>query len=485
MNTYFYLHRSYIFVITILACLLSAVGYYTYYYYLCNATIMLYHGTVITMDPQRRILTDGAVVIINDRIEAVGETAVLQKKYRARTAIDARGNIIMPGLINGHAHTAMSLFRGVADDVSLKSWLYDYIFPLEHNLVTPDFVYWGTSLGCLEMVEGGVTTVVDMYFHEGSAAQAFTDLGMRAIAGYTIFSQQDLIAAEDFIKAWQNHPLVLPAVAPHALYTCSTEVLQAAHQLAQAYQVPLTAHIAETETEVAYSQSHYHLRPVEYFNSIGLLSPRLIAAHLVHVTPHEIQLLKQHQVGVIHNPSSNMKLASGIIPLTDMIAQGLLVGLGSDGAASNNVYNIMQEMRTASLLQRVASKNPHGLSAQTIVELATIRGAQAIHQDHTIGSLEPGKRADVIVIDLHTYAHSAPLYNVFSQLVYASESSDVQTVIINGILRMHNRKLLYPSHQQVAIFKHAHSYQQTISVAVSALRTSQPSLVTPISDYQT
>ena len=447
----------------IAACMLLGGIPFSYYCYKTkpNAELLIKNGTVITMNPARNIIQDGAVVIRGDSIIAVGPTDKLTQQYTAAKTIDAQGGAILPGFINGHAHTAMSLLRGVSDDTALEEWLQHHIFPLEKKYASPDFVYWGTMLGCLEMLQSGVTTLVDMYLYEDAAARAFDAMGIRAIAGYGIVSQEDLDHAQIFIKKWHTHKLVTPAPAPHSPYATSTQILIDAKKIADLYQLPITSHVAETATEVATIQKKYGKRPVEYLASIGFLGKNLIAAHVIQVNDQEIDLLKQHGVGIIHNPTSNMKLASGIADVTTMLKKGLLVGLGTDSAASNNALSMLAEIKLAALLQKVSTHDARALSAETALELATIRGAQAIHKEHEIGSLEVGKKADIIIISLK-HLHQKPIYNIISQIVYASEASDIDTVIINGKLLMHQRAFTYPAAQIESIHAHANSYAARI-----------------------
>jgi len=409
--------------------------------------LIIRNGTVITMHDNKQIIEDGAVAIKGSTIIAVGSATKLSKHYKAKKTINANGGVIMPGFINGHTHAAMTLLRGLGDDLPLKDWLEKCIWPAERRHVTPDFVYWGTKLACYEMIAAGTTTFVDMYYFEEEAARAASQMGMRAILGQTVVNgstpdsktpQQALDRARSFIEQWQGNPLITPAVAPHAPYSCSKKTLQGAHMLATEYHIPLLTHLAESKTETKHMLKRSGMRPVAYCNELGLLNDSLIAAHCVHLTLHEIALLAQQQVGVVHAPVSNMKLSSGIAPVCAMLKYGVMVGLGTDGAASNNSQDIVAEMKTAALLQKVDTGNPTSLSAYQALEMATIGGARAIHMDKQIGSLQAGKKADIIIVAMDTM-HQLPVYNVVSQLVYATKASDVQTVIINGTVIMANR----------------------------------------------
>jgi 5-methylthioadenosine/S-adenosylhomocysteine deaminase len=424
--------------------------------------LLVHNGTLITMNKQREMLNHGAVAITNGRIVDVG---IIAEKYRAKQTIDAKNAIIMPGLINGHTHAPMVLLRGIADDLATKDWLKYYIFPIEAKQVNKDFVYWGTQLACLEMIQGGTTTFVDMYYFEDTIAQAASDIGMRIIAGQTTMdnstpdsktAENSLALAVSLAKKWKNSELVSPAIAPHAPYTVSGATLQKANQISKEYNIPFIIHLSETKAEKDTGAT--------YLESLGVLSNQVIAAHVVHPTASDITALQRHGVGVIHCPLSNMKLSSGISPVTRMLKEGVLIGLGTDGAASNNSLDMFGEMKTASLLQKVAGV-PTDLSALQVLEMATINGARAIHKEHEIGSIEKGKRADILLVNIDAI-HQVPVYNVISQLVYATKSSDVQTVIVNGKILMHDR-IFAKSISEKAIRKHVKKIQQHIQKTVS------------------
>jgi 5-methylthioadenosine/S-adenosylhomocysteine deaminase len=355
----------------------------------------------------------------------------------------------MPGLINTHTHVPMGLFRGIADDLVLMEWLQKYIFPAEAKNVDQEFVRWGTRLGCLEMIEGGTTTFVDMYYFEDAIAEETARAGMRAVLGETLidFPAPDnktwdagMQYVEKFVARWNGHPLITPAIAPHAPYTVSTEHLKAAHDFSARKNVPLVIHVAEDSAELKTIQERYQASSVAYLERNGLLDGRVIAAHMVWPTPEDIKTLAARKVGVAHCPQSNMKLAAGTAPVPQMLKAGVAVGLGTDGAASNNDLDMWEEMDTAAKLHKLIEKDPTVLPARQAVEMATIGGARAIHQDKEIGSLEPGKRADVILVSIES-AHQWPMYNVYSHLVYATKASDVQAVMINGRLVMEDRNV--------------------------------------------
>ena len=412
--------------------------------------IIIRGGTVVTMDGSSRVIDNGAVAVKGERIVAVGTAAEIAAKYSAPRAMNATGKVVMPGLINTHTHIPMVLFRGIADDLVLMEWLQKYIFSAEAKNVDEQFVRWGTRLGCLEMIQGGTTTYVDMYYFEDAIADETALAGMRAVLGETLidFPAPDnktwdagIIYTEKFAAKWKGHALITPAIAPHAAYTVSTDHLKQAHSFSERFRIPLVIHAAEDPAEVKTIQERYGSSSVAYLDRIGLLDERVIAAHMIWPTSDDISTLAKRRVGVAHCPQSNMKLAGGAAPVPQMLKAGVAVGLGTDGAASNNDLNLWEEMDTAAKLHKLTSKDPTVINAREALEMATIRGARAIHQDKEIGSLEAGKRADLIIIDMDS-THQTPLYNVYSQLVYATKASDVETVIIDGRVVMMNRRVL-------------------------------------------
>lgn len=434
-----------------------------------NVDVLITHGKVITMDSALRVYDDGALAIRGDSIVAVGPASEVAVRYTASRTIDAHDELVMPGLINGHAHAAMSLFRGLADDLSLNDWLQKYIFPAEARNVTPDFVEWGTRLGILEMIRGGITTYADMYYFEDNVARVTKEAGMRGVLGETFIDfpapdnksvQQMLAYTENYIKHWQGDPLITPAVAPHSIYTCSTKTLQSAAALAHKYHAPILIHLSEAPFEGDQSRAKYGLSPTAYLENIGVLGPDITAAHCVWVNAADMQLLASHDVGCVHNPSSNMKLASGASPVVDLIAAGVPVGLGTDGAASNNDLDMFEEMDLAAKLQKLARMDPRALPAEQVVAMATINGARALHMEKEIGSLEAGKKADVILIRTDA-PHATPMYNVYSQLVYALQASDVDSVMIGGRVVMEHRRML--TLDEPSILAHARAYAKKIS----------------------
>ncbi len=408
-------------------------------------------GTVVTMNPQRRVLEDGAVAVRGDTIVAVGARAELEVRYLPARRIETRGKLILPGLINGHTHAPMTLLRGLADDLTLQEWLEKYIFPAEARNVTEDFVTWGTRLAALEMIHGGTTTYADMYYFEDAVARETKAAGLRGVLGETILDfpapdnktlAQALAYTENFLKRWKGDPLIRAAVAPHSAYTCSENTLKETAALARRYRAPLLIHLSETKREVEEIRSKHGGSPPQYLESIGFLGPEVLAAHCVWVDAADIALLAARQVGCVHNPSSNMMLASGVAPVVEMRAAGVRLGLGTDGpAGSNNDLDMMEEMDLAAKLQKVTRMDPRALGAEQAVEMATIGGARALHLEAEIGSLEPGKKADLIILGLSA-PHAVPLYQVYSQIVYALKASDVETVIIAGRTVMENRRVL-------------------------------------------
>ena len=412
------------------------------------ADMLVTAGTVITMNAQREVLRDAAVVVKDGRIVAIGPRTKLDFLYAPKQRIDRPNAILAPGLINTHTHAAMSLLRGIADDKNLQDWLTNYIFPAEKKNVTSEFVRAGTRLAVLEMMLGGTTTYVDMYYFEDHVAQVTRDAGMRAVLGETIigFPAPDnetpanaLAFTERFIKDFKGDKLITPAVAPHAPYTNSRETLQASRELADKYGVPLIIHVSETKEENDDSVAKYGMTPTRYLVSIGAIAKRTIFAHGVWLTPADIAALAPLHVGVAHCPSSNMKLGSGAAPVTEMLDAGLAVGLGTDGpAGSNNDFDLLEELDLAAKLAKVTHLDPKALPAAKVFEMATILGAKSIGMDGEIGSLEVGKRADLITVDT-TAPHAVPAHDPYSMLVYSLKASDVRDVVIEGHFTVRDR----------------------------------------------
>ena len=414
-----------------------------------SVDLLLLNGLVLTLDDQDRRFDPGGVSIKNGEILAVGPSEAVQSAYHSSRTLDVAGCVVLPGLINSHTHAAMTIFRGLADDLPLMEWLHHHIFPAERKL-TEEWVYWGTLLACAEMILSGTTTFCDMYLFEHKVAEAASAAGMRALVGEVLYDfpsphygpiESGLAFTESLIRQWQGNPLVKIAVEPHALYTCSPPVLQRCHELAERCGVPLIMHVSENEAEVDEILKRYGHRPVAHLESLGMLSPRFIADHCVALDHHDMELLAERGVEVIHNPESNMKLASGIAPVPELLELGVNVALGTDGCASNNDLDLFGEMDTCAKLHKAATLDPTVLPAATVLRMATRNGAKALGLESKIGELSPGKGADLIVVTFDQ-PHLTPLYEPKSHLVYAARGSDVRHSIIHGRLVMENRKLL-------------------------------------------
>ena len=415
------------------------------------ADLLISGRYLVAMDPARRVLEDAAVAVRGGRIAAIGPRAEIEKRFPAARRIHRPNALIAPGLINTHTHAPMSLFRGIADDVNLQVWLEKYIFPAEAKNLNAEFVRWGTRLACLEMLLTGTTTFTDMYYFEEVLGEVAREAGMRAVLGETIIGfpvpdaktpAEGLARTEAFIRRFKDDPLVTPAVGPHALYTNSDQTLKACRALANKYSVPLLIHLAETKREVEETRAKRGASPVGVLESLGVLSGRTLGAHGIWLDDDDLAILKRRGVGLAHCPSSNMKLASGVAKVDKILNLGIAMGLGPDGpAGSNNDFNLFEEMDLAGKLQKITTGDPRALPATRILEMATITGARALGMEREIGSLEPGKRADIIAVSLDG-ANAVPLYNVYSQMVYALKGSDVTDVVVNGRLIVENRKPL-------------------------------------------
>jgi 5-methylthioadenosine/S-adenosylhomocysteine deaminase len=435
--------------------------------------LIVTHGLLVTMNGARNIYDDGAVAIKGDAIVAVGPQSEIEVKYAASQTIDAKGKLVLPGFINGHTHVPMTLFRGLHDDVTLDDWLHKYIFPAEAKNVTEDFVRWGTQLAAAEQIRSGVTTFADMYYFEDAVAEETKAAGMRGVLGETWIdfpapdnkSEAEMLAyTERFLKKWQGDSLVHASVAPHSIYTCSRKTLEDASALARKYHAPILIHVAEMKKEWDDSQKQNGTSPVQYLDKVGVLGPDVVAAHCIFVDETDRKILAQRQVGCVHNPSSNMMLASGVSPVPEMRAAGVGVGLGTDGpAGSNNDLNLMEEMDLTAKLAKISKMDPLALNAKAVVEMATIEGARALHLDKEIGSLEPGKKADLILISLDE-PNAVPMYDVYAQLAYALKGSDVQTVVIGGRIVMRDRALL--TVKEDAAMAKAREYKKAIAVSL-------------------
>jgi 5-methylthioadenosine/S-adenosylhomocysteine deaminase len=418
-----------------------------------SVDLMVTGATIVTMDPERRVIENGLIAVTGDKIVAIGpaDIPLYPKGVVAKQTIDAKGKLILPGLINGHTHVPMVLMRGLIDDVTLDDWLRKNIFPAEAHNVKEDYVRWGTRLAAAEMIRGGTTTFADMYYFEDAIAEETKGAGLRGILGETWIdfpapdnkTEAEMAAySEKFIKKWQGDPLIHAAVAPHSIYTCSEKTLQDAAAMARKYNVPILIHIAEMEKELMDSLAKNGGTPVQYLERINFLGPDVLGAHCIWVNYTDMKILAEHQVGCVHNPSSNMMLASGVAPVVDERAAGMRVGLGTDGpAGSNNDLDMMEEMDLASKLQKTVRVDPRALGAKGALEMATIEGARALHMEKEIGSLEVGKEADFIVLNL-SVPNAVPMYDVYSQVVYALKASEVETVVVGGKTLLRDGKLL-------------------------------------------
>ncbi len=434
-----------------------------------TTSLLLTNAIVLTMDEALTQYEPGAVAVQGDRIVAVGPEAELRARFPTAETLDCGGKVLMPGLVNAHGHAAMTLLRGLADDLRLDVWLLGYMMPVERAFVSPEFVYLGTQLACAEMIRSGITCFADMYYFEDSAARAAADAGLRGVMGQTVLKfpapdaasfEESLEAARAFVQAWQGHPLIVPSVAPHAPYTCTPEILRACAALAADFDVPLQIHLSETALEVTNCKAENGVPVIPYVERHGIFDAKVVAAHCVHIDDSEIGTLRSHEAGVAHCPSSNLKLASGVAPVAAMLKAGLKVGIGTDGVASNNDLDMFEELRLAAFIAKNANNDPTVLPAAQAVALATRLGARALHMEHLIGSLEPGKRADLILVDL-SRVHNSPRFRrepdgVYAQLVYAGHANDVTDVMVNGRWVMRAGQLTTLDEQ--ALLEQARSY---------------------------
>jgi 5-methylthioadenosine/S-adenosylhomocysteine deaminase len=420
-----------------------------------SVDFLLTNALVLTMDDQLHQFEPGAVAILGDSIVAVGKEKEIKEAFSALQVLDCAGKVLMPGLINAHTHVPMTLLRGLADDLRLDVWLMGYMMPVEREFVSPDFVRLGTQLACAEFIRSGVTSFADMYYFEEDIAKAASDAGVRGLCAQTVLkfptpdagSYEDSLAmARDFIMRWVGHPLIVPSVAPHAPYTCTDEILRATALLAAEFDVPLHTHLSETAFEVENMRREKGMPVIPYVKKQGLFEAKVLAAHCVHIDEGEMRTLQHLGAGVAHNPTSNLKLASGVAPVTKMLEVGLNVGIGTDGPASNNDLDMFEEIRLAAILAKNHTNDPTSLPASTALTMATRLGALAMHIGHLTGSLQAGKRADLILIDI-SKVHNSPRFrrdthNIYAQIVYATKSTDVTDVMVNGKWLMRDQKLL-------------------------------------------
>ena len=411
--------------------------------------LLIHNAMVLTLNDADDIFHPGVVAINDDEIIWVGPEDSWPAQFESREQLDMAGGLVMPGLINAHTHAAMTCFRGLADDLPLSVWLNDHIFPAEKK-ISGELVYQGTLLACAEMILGGITTFCDMYLFEDQVARAAHEAGIRALVGEVLYDfpspnygppEQGLAFTKDLIRTWENDPLISVAVEPHSVYTCSPDLLRACNEVAEEYQVPMIIHLSESEDEVAQVKERYSTSPVMHLEKLGLLTPHLIADHCVVLDDEEMDLLAERGVRVVHNPESNMKLASGVAPAVELLDRGVTMGLGTDGCASNNNLDMFGEMDTAAKLHKVHRLDPTVMGARTVAQLAVRGGSKVLGLENQIGCLEPGKKADIIGLNLDR-PHLTPLYNIYSHLVYAASAADVTLNIINGRVLMRNRELL-------------------------------------------
>jgi 5-methylthioadenosine/S-adenosylhomocysteine deaminase len=438
-----------------------------------QVSLLVTGGTVVTMDGGRQVFSPGAVAVQGDAIVAVGPAATIGQQYAGTDTIDTTGRIVLPGLINTHTHAPMVLYRGLSDDLALMDWLQKYIFPAEAKTVSTEFVRAGTRLAALEMIRSGTTLFTDMYYFEEEIAAATKEAGLRGVLGQTVIQfpvadaktpAEALTRADAYIRKWKGDALVTPAVAPHSMYTLDAPDLTAVRDLARLHDVPVLIHLEETRDEDRISLEKHKMSPTAFLESIGFWDTRVLAAHGVWVAPEDFAVLHRHGVGVAHNPESNMKLASGTAPVEAMRAAGIDVGLGTDGAASNNDLDMFEAMRQTAFLHKHASGDPRAMPASVALELATIGGAKALGMDKLVGSLEGGKKADLIVVSMDA-ARQVPLYDPVSHLVYVTRGDDVNTTIVNGRVLMRDGRVL--TLDEAAVVRDARAMGEKVRAAVA------------------
>jgi 5-methylthioadenosine/S-adenosylhomocysteine deaminase len=459
-------NRALAFVLTLFACIACSAA---------EPVDWLLRGRyVITMDAQHRVIENGAVAIRGERIVAVSLAADVEKRFTPAHILNKPDAVIMPGLIDTHTHAAMSLLRAIADDRRLDDWLHNYIFPAESRNVSPEFVKWGTELACLEMSLAGITTYTDMYYFEETVAETTKRAGLRGVLGQTVIGfpapdyqnwKQSMAGTERYLQRFHSDSLITPAIAPHSIYTTPDAALKASHELSRKYGVPLLIHLSETKKELDDSLAQRHMTPTQVLERLGVLDGRVIAAHAIWESDDDLQILKKRGTGIAHCPSSNMKLADGIAPVAKMLGMGLSVGLGTDGfAGSNDTADLLLEMNIAAKLQKVATMDPRVLPAEQMLEMATMGGARVLGLEKQIGSLEIGKRADLIALSL-AHPNTAPVYNVYSVIAYASKAPDVEDVFVNGRPIVRDRHML--TLNQNEIIARARQWQMRISKSLA------------------
>ena len=437
-----------------------------------TADVLVLGGIVITMDQQRAVLSDGGLAIRGNAIVALGSRVQIAAAYHTATVVDATGCPVIPGLIDAHTHIPMTLFRGLADDLPLHTWLEQHVWPAEQKFINPESVRCGSRLGVAELLRSGVTTLCDMYFYADEVAAAVDELGMRGVLANVYFdsssasnteSDRILGEAEQFLARWGGHSRIVPALGPHAPYTVGPDLYRSLHALAERMEVPVVTHLAETQEEDRDIRQRYGRTPFRHLENLGLVNDRLVAAHCVWVDGREIDLLAAARTGVVHNPRSNLKLASGIAQVPDMLRAGVLVGLGTDGAASNNTLDLLGEIQVAALIHKGVRRDPLAVPATAALEMATIGGARALKLDHLVGSLELGKRADLVIIDLDA-DNLVPLYDPVSHLAYAVQAADVRTVIVDGRIVLQDRVLTTADEREIR------SRVRTLAIGIGSFR---------------
>ena len=447
-----------------------------------SADLIVGGDYMVTQDPRNPVIKNGGVAVKDGQIIAVGTLADILAAYQARDILDGTDRILMPGLVNGHSHAAMTLFRGIADDLDLMTWLTQYIFPMEGRFVDAGFVKTGTELACLEMIKSGTTTFADMYFYADTVAETVEKCGIRAIVGSAMIDfpspgyqgwDDSFKSGVDFVRRWQNKPgasgRVTPALAPHAPYTVSQEHLVEAASAAKTLGAPITIHLSEDYSEITTIKERYGTTPVRHLGRTGLLENQVIAAHVVWPTDDELPLMARANFGAIHNPTSNMKTAAGLSPVPKMLEAGINVGLGTDGAASNNNLDMWQEIHLAALLHKGFNRQPTLMPAETVIRMATLGGAKAIGLGDVTGSLEVGKRADIIQISVNDPALT-PLYSVVSHLAYAVNANHVVTTIVDGNVLMREGRVQTLDQDQIIADARAKAAQIKAAMASQAAK---------------
>ncbi len=416
--------------------------------------ILISGATVITMESHDSVIKDGEIAIDGQRIIYVGSRGTAPADFNPDRVVDAGHMLAMPGFVNCHTHAAMTLLRSYADDLPLMKWLEEKIWPFEAKLERED-IYWGTMLCCLEMIRSGTTTFADMYFHMNTVARAVEKSGMRAdlsrgMIGTSPESDKTIAYSRDFVKRWngQANGRITVRLGPHAPYTCPPDYLKGVMELASELKVGIHIHLAETRDEINIINDKYGTTPIQLMDSIGLFEFPVLAAHCVHLDEKDIEILAAKKVGIAHNPESNMKLASGIAPVTDLLEAGAMVGLGTDGASSNNNLDMMEEMRSAALLQKVATMDPLALPSFQALSMATVNGARVLGLGDEVGLIKPGYKADIILVDTRQ-PHLYPRHDWMAHMVYSAQSADVDTVIIDGNIVMEGRKVLTIDEEEV------------------------------------